>query len=164
ARRARLVAGLHAAAIQPPRGWLVHRAAEWRATGADQRLYRHAAGAAESAAFWAAIPGAALSAPERRCAVRWRALVLKEWRILLRDRHALAVLFLMPTLFLLLMAMAMSNINLDRPPQVDLQLHIGADSDATAFFQQAISRQLPLRSLSIQHPAGSTSLGLSDHN
>lgn len=96
--------------------------------------------------------------------MRWRALVLKEWRILLRNRHALAVLFLMPTLFLLLMAMAMANINLDRPPQVDLQLHIGEDSDAAAFFQQAISRQLPLRSLSIQHPAGITSLGLPDHN
>lgn len=90
--------------------------------------------------------------------MRWRALVLKEWRILLRDRHALAVLFLMPTLFLLLMAMAMANINLDKPPQVDLQLTISADSDAAEFFQQAISQQLPLRSLEVRHPSHGSSL------
>lgn len=82
--------------------------------------------------------------------MRLRALVLKEWRILLRDRHALAVLFVMPTLFLLLMAMAMANINLDRPPQVDLQLQIARDSDSARFFEQALLAQLPLRSLTVE--------------
>jgi ABC-2 type transport system permease protein len=94
--------------------------------------------------------------------VRWRALMLKEWRLLLRDRHALAVLFIMPSLFLLLMALAMGNINQDRPPQIDLQLSMAQDSEAAEFFLQALTAQLPLRSLQVQHADGRTALSGAD--
>jgi ABC-2 type transport system permease protein len=94
--------------------------------------------------------------------VRLRALMLKEWRVLLRDRHALAVLFIMPTLFLLLMAMAMANINLDRPPQVELQLKISRDSDSARFFEQALIAQLPLRALSVERADGASAAADAD--
>lgn len=82
-----------------------------------------------------------------------RALMLKEWRILLRDVHALAVLFLMPALFLLLMAMAMANINLDRQPPLDLLLEMPADDADSRFFQRALAAQLQTRSFSVSAPA-----------
>ncbi len=81
-----------------------------------------------------------------------RALMLKEWRILLRDAHALAVLFLMPALFLLLMAMAMANINLDRQPPLDLTLQLPADDADSRFFQRALAAQLKTRSFTVIAP------------
>jgi ABC-2 type transport system permease protein len=94
-----------------------------------------------------------------------RALMLKEWRILLRDAHALAVLFLMPALFLLLMAMAMANINLDRQPPLDLLLEMPADDADSRFFQRALAAQLQTRSFAVSAPAAdgqmqTTTLGL----
>jgi ABC-2 type transport system permease protein len=74
--------------------------------------------------------------------MRLRALIGKEALLLYRDRHALAVLFLMPALFLVLMAFAMSGLNQDQLPplQVNLQVeHSSADSD---FFISALQAQL----------------------
>lgn len=86
----------------------------------------------------------------------WRALMLKEWRILARDRHALAVLFVMPSLFLLLMALAMANINLNRQPEIDLRLEVPVASDSAEFFQRALTERTRPRSFNLeQGDAGS---------
>jgi len=71
------------------------------------------------------------------------ALVRKECLLLLRDPHALAVLFIMPVLFLVLMAAALSNYLSDQPPPLDLVLKAPQHSEASAFFQQALQEQLP---------------------
>lgn len=71
------------------------------------------------------------------------ALVRKECMLLLRDPHALAVLFIMPILFLVLMAAALSNYLRDQPPPLSLVLEIEQGSDASAFFQHALQEQLP---------------------
>ena len=54
--------------------------------------------------------------------MRLQALVRKEFLLMLRDPHALAVLFIMPTLLLVLMAGAMSNYLQDKPPTLHLVL------------------------------------------
>lgn len=72
----------------------------------------------------------------------WRALALKEARIVLRDKHALAVLFLMPALFLVLMALAMGNITRLQSPQLEVYLTTHTDSDSSRFFALALERQL----------------------
>src|SRR3990167_8311046 len=66
--------------------------------------------------------------------MRLRALVRKEVLLLLRDPHALAVLFIMPTLFLLLMAGAMSSYMQDKPPALRLIIQAPQD-DASQFFR-----------------------------
>ncbi|PIA73572.1 ABC transporter permease [Ectopseudomonas toyotomiensis] len=71
------------------------------------------------------------------------ALVRKECLLLLRDPHALAVLFIMPILFLVLMAAALSNYLSDQPSPLDLVLEAPQHSEASAFFQQALQEQLP---------------------
>lgn len=71
------------------------------------------------------------------------ALVRKECLLLLRDPHALAVLFIMPILFLVLMAAALSNYLRDQPPPLSLVLEIEQGSEASAFFQHALQEQLP---------------------
>lgn len=71
------------------------------------------------------------------------ALIRKECLLLLRDPHALAVLFIMPILFLVLMAAALSNYLRDQPPPLSLVLEIEQGSDASAFFQHALQEQLP---------------------
>ena len=71
------------------------------------------------------------------------ALVRKECLLLLRDPHALAVLFIMPILFLVLMAAALSNYLRDQPPPLSLVLEIEQGSEASAFFQNALQEQLP---------------------
>jgi ABC-2 type transport system permease protein len=74
--------------------------------------------------------------------VRLCALMRKELLLLLRDPHALAVLFIMPALFLLLMAGAMSNYMQEKPPA--LRLIVEAPSDASSqFFRAALQAQLP---------------------
>jgi ABC-2 type transport system permease protein len=70
------------------------------------------------------------------------ALVRKEMLLLLRDPHALAVLFIMPTLFLLLMAGAMSSYMQDKPPALRLIIEAPHD-DASQFFRDALQAQLP---------------------
>lgn len=70
------------------------------------------------------------------------ALARKEVLLLLRDPHALAVLFIMPTLFLLLMAGAMSSYMQDKPPALRLIIEAPQD-DASQFFRDALQAQLP---------------------
>ncbi|MFZ3152615.1 ABC transporter permease [Pseudomonas sp.] len=69
------------------------------------------------------------------------ALARKEVLLLLRDPHALAVLFIMPTLFLLLMAGAMSSYMQDKPPALRLIIQAPQD-DASQFFRDALQAQL----------------------
>lgn len=73
--------------------------------------------------------------------MRLWALVRKEVLLLLRDPHALAVLFIMPTLFLLLMAGAMSSYMQEKPPALRLILEAPGD-DASQFFRDALQAQL----------------------
>lgn len=73
--------------------------------------------------------------------MRLWALVRKEVLLLLRDPHALAVLFIMPTLFLLLMAGAMSSYMQDKPPALRLIIEAPQD-DASQFFRDALQAQL----------------------
>ncbi|NMZ67432.1 ABC-2 type transport system permease protein [Pseudomonas peli] len=73
--------------------------------------------------------------------MRLWALVRKEVRLLLRDPHALAVLFIMPTLFLLLMAGAMSSYMQDKPPALRLLID-APQGDASQFFRDALQAQL----------------------
>jgi len=75
--------------------------------------------------------------------VRLGALVRKEWLLLVRDYHALAVLFLMPALFVLLMAFALAEVNQDRLPALELALEIPQVSEESTFFAAALGGQLP---------------------
>ena len=75
--------------------------------------------------------------------MRLRALVRKELLLLLRDYHALGVLFLMPVLFVLLMAFALANVNQERLPALTLSLDANQSIDEHAFFAAALRRQLP---------------------
>jgi len=54
-----------------------------------------------------------------RAALRVRQLyrlAAKEWRLLVRNPHGLAVLFLMPAIFVLIMSLTLKNSLVDRPP------------------------------------------------
>ncbi len=75
--------------------------------------------------------------------MRLGALVRKEFLLLTRDYHALAVLFLMPALFVLLMAFALAEVNKDRLPALSLELEIPQASEQSAFFTAALRQQLP---------------------
>lgn len=75
--------------------------------------------------------------------MRLGALVRKEFLLLTRDYHALAVLFLMPALFVLLMAFALAEVNQDRLPALSLELEIPQASEQSAFFSAALRQQLP---------------------
>jgi len=75
--------------------------------------------------------------------MRLAALVRKEWLLLVRDHHALAVLFLMPALFVLLMAFALAEVNQDRLPALELVLETPLASEESAFFAAALGGQLP---------------------
>lgn len=75
--------------------------------------------------------------------MRLRALIRKEWLLLTRDPQALAVLFVMPALFVLLMAFALAEVNQDRLPALTLTLDIPEASEQSDFFQVALQQQLP---------------------
>lgn len=75
--------------------------------------------------------------------MRLRALVRKEWLLLIRDPQALTVLFVMPALFVLLMAFALAEVNQDRLPALNLELEIPTASEQSAFFSAALQQQLP---------------------
>lgn len=75
--------------------------------------------------------------------MRLGALVRKEFLLLTRDYHALAVLFLMPALFVLLMAFALAEVNQDRLPALSLELEVPQASEQSAFFTAALRQQLP---------------------
>lgn len=70
------------------------------------------------------------------------ALVRKEWLLLTRDYHALGVLFLMPVLFVLLMASALGEINQDRLPPLRLAVEVPSPGEESAFFDAALRQQL----------------------
>lgn len=75
--------------------------------------------------------------------MRLRALMRKEFLLMLRDPHALAVLFIMPTLFLVLMAGAMSNYLQDKPPALRLVLQAEPNGSYEQVFRAALEAQLP---------------------
>lgn len=85
--------------------------------------------------------------------MRLRALVRKELLLLLRDPHALAVLFIMPTLFLVIMAGAMSSYLQDRLPPLQLVLQTPQSSESSRFFHDALQAQLPDSQLLDDGPA-----------
>ncbi|MDY0207164.1 MAG: ABC transporter permease [Pseudomonas sp.] len=74
--------------------------------------------------------------------MRLWALIRKEVLLLRRDWHALAVLFLMPATFLVLMAFAMSGLNQEQLPPLQINLHIEHDSTDSVFFINALQVQL----------------------
>lgn len=67
-----------------------------------------------------------------------KALLIKEWRLIARDLHAVAVLFIMPAAFLLLMSAALSDVNQNRSPSVTLQLSLAEENIDTQFFSAAL--------------------------
>lgn len=74
--------------------------------------------------------------------MRFTALLRKEWRLLSRDLHALAVLFFMPLTFVLLMAFALSDLNAGTVGQADVVLEQHADDRDSRFFAAALSAEL----------------------
>lgn len=74
--------------------------------------------------------------------MRLSALLTKEWRLLRRDLHALAVLFLMPLTFVLLMAFALSDLNAGVPARASVVLQQYADDHDSRFFAAALAQQL----------------------
>lgn len=75
--------------------------------------------------------------------MRMLALMLTEWRMAWRDAHAIGVLFVMPALFLLIMAYAMSGILRTDLPAPTLQLDVPHSSADSRFFLAALAAQLP---------------------
>ena len=71
------------------------------------------------------------------------ALVIKELRLLTRDVHAAGALFVMPSVFLIIMALAMSGIMKNSPPQINLSVQAEITDSASDFFAQALQAQLP---------------------
>lgn len=92
--------------------------------------------------------------------MRLRALVRKEFLLMLRDPHALAVLFIMPTLFLVLMAGAMSNYLQDKPPALRLVLQAAPNGSYEQVFRAALEAQLPGSELLAQGDAHSARISL----
>lgn len=92
--------------------------------------------------------------------MRLRALVRKEFLLMLRDPHALAVLFIMPTLFLVLMAGAMSNYLQDKPPALRLVLQAEPNGSYEQVFRAALQAQLPGSELLAQGDARSARITL----
>lgn len=74
--------------------------------------------------------------------MRLWALTRKELLLLRRDWHALAVLFLMPATFLVLMAFAMSGLNREHLPALQINLQIEQRSTDSDFFSSALQAQL----------------------
>lgn len=75
------------------------------------------------------------------------ALIRKELLLLTRDRHALAVLFVMPAALMVLMAFAMAGINRGDAPTVTVALEVAEASDEADFFGAALGAILGSESL-----------------
>lgn len=71
--------------------------------------------------------------------MRLWALLTKEWRLLYRDIHALVVLFIMPLIFVLLMAFALSDLNTGTTAPANLHLLQQADDTNSRFFAAALA-------------------------
>src|SRR5690606_41911616 len=74
--------------------------------------------------------------------MRLWALIRKETLLLRRDWHALAVLFLMPATFLILMAFAMSGFNQEQLPPLRIHLQVEQSSTDSDFFISSFQTQL----------------------
>ena len=74
--------------------------------------------------------------------MRLWALIRKEVLLLRRDWHALAVLFLMPATFLVLMAFAMSGLNQEQLPPLQINLQVERSNADSDFFISALQAQL----------------------
>ena len=79
--------------------------------------------------------------------MRLLALMRCEWRLAWRDPHALGVLFVMPALFVLIMAHAMSGVIRTDLPPLQLAVEVPVSSPASEFFLAAVQAQLPDSSL-----------------
>src|SRR5690606_42050086 len=108
AQRLRRTARAIAARMPADHPRLSHRAHRQRPAGAPVPVHRRPASTAQPAALWAPFAVTALPASQRSFSVRLGALVRKDFLLLTRDYHALAVLFLMPALFFLPMSIALS--------------------------------------------------------
>lgn len=93
--------------------------------------------------------------------MRLWALSIKELLLLSRDWHALGALFIMPGLFLVIMAFAMSAINQDELPAVNLSVDIPNPSSASEFFLAALQEQLPQSQLQAQADISTSQITLS---
>lgn len=72
-----------------------------------------------------------------------KGLLIKEWKLIGRDLHAMGVLFIMPAVFLLIMSLALSGFNENQAPAVSLQLVIPVPDQDTGFFSAALQSTLP---------------------
>lgn len=69
-------------------------------------------------------------------------LFIKEFKLLKRDLHALAVLFILPAAFLVLMSLALAEVNQDKPPYLAIHLAISQPSEDAEFFTAALAANL----------------------
>lgn len=95
--------------------------------------------------------------------MRFWALSKKELLLLSRDWHALGALFVMPSLFLVIMAFAMSAIYQDEVPALKLNVQVPTSSPASEFFLAALQQQLPNSNLNAAH-SSSTSIIMLNEN
>lgn len=84
--------------------------------------------------------------------MRLMVLLQKEWRLLTRDLHALAVLFLMPLTFVILMAFALSDLNNNNTPPPTISVQAQHADDSTDFFTAALAEQVSLTTADNDRP------------
>lgn len=84
--------------------------------------------------------------------MRLLALMRTEWRLAWRDPHAMGVLFVMPALFVLIMAHAMSGVIRTDLPPLQLAVEAPVSSPASEFFLAALQAQLLDSSLQTDKP------------
>lgn len=84
--------------------------------------------------------------------MRLLALMRTEWRLAWRDPHAMGVLFVMPALFVLIMAHAMSGVIRTDLPPLQLAVEAPVSSPASEFFMAALQAQLLDSSLQTDKP------------
>lgn len=94
--------------------------------------------------------------------MRLLALMCTEWRLAWRDPHAMGVLFIMPALFVLIMAHAMSGVIRTELPPLQLAVAVPVSSPASDFFQAALQAQLPDSQLQAEGSAVDARVRLSD--
>lgn len=90
----------------------------------------------------------------------FRSLILKEWKLVSRDWHAVGVLFIMPAIFLLIMSVALSGLNEEQAPAVVMQLVTPEADQDTAFFRAALAAALPAGRFVMQEDAALPTLRL----
>src|SRR5690554_3309133 len=98
----------------------------------------------------------------------FKGLLIKEWKLISRDLHALAVLFIMPAAFLLLMSAALSEVNQNTFPKVDIQLSTSSENNSdTQFFEAALQAILEegrlLKTTKEDLPSLTLPAGFSEH-